>query len=438
MKYAWHISVLAFVLISVYGTFKASKEKTGLYPERPIKVIVPYNAGGGTDTFVRLINQAIKNNKLLSKPLVVVNKPGGATTIGSSYVRYARPDGYTVLCLHEALLTTYATGQSPHGPEAFEPISATGEDGQMILVSKDSKYKTMKDFMKAAEDKPNTVKFGVSLNAPPHFSGIMLENINGAKFRFVPTGGAAKRLSALVGGHIDAAIFTVSEYERFKESGLEALVYLGEERHPQVDYVPTGKELGYPVVNNNLQYWWFPKGTDPEIITFFAEVLKKAMNTEVMKKELDRLMIIPKVIDGEALKSRIGNKMNDFKSMKVERRVEVPNLTNWTIGFIAFFGMIVLLKSFRKESAELEEVGADFKLRNDLALGTVILTLIYAALLSFHIMEFRLATALYVLATGAFLTGFDKKKLIYVGEISLVMSLGLYFVFTELFLIYLP
>ena len=438
MKYFWHGLVISIVITSVVGTFLASKKKSGVYPERPIKVIVPYNAGGGTDTFVRLINQAIKKEKLLQTPLVVVNKPGGATTIGSSYVRYARPDGYTVLCLHEALMTTYATGQSPHGPEAFESISATGEDGQMILVSKNSKFKTMKEFMEAAENEPNTVKFGVSLNAPPHFSGIMLENINGAKFRFVPTGGAAKRLSALVGGHIDAAIFTVSEYERFKESGLEALVYLGEERHPQVDYVPTGKELGYPVVNNNLQYWWFPKGTDPKIISFFADVLKKAMETDLMKKELDRLMIIPKVIDGDALKSRIENKMKDFKSMKIERRVELPNLTNWTIGLIAFFGIIVLIKSFRKKTEKEGVKEEEFKLRNDLALGTVILTLVYAAVLSLHIMEFRLATALYVLAAGSYLTGFDKKKLIYVGELSLVMSLGLYFVFTELFLIYLP
>ena len=438
MKYAWHISVLAFVAFSVYGTFVASKNREGVYPERPIKVIVPYNPGGGTDTFVRILNKAIQDEKLLPQPIVVVNKPGGDTTIGSSFVRYARPDGYTILCLHEALMTTFATGQSPHGPDAFEPISATGEDGQMILVSKNSKYKTMKDFMEAAEKNPNTVKFGVSLNAPPHFSGIMLENVNGAKFRFVPTGGAAKRLSSLVGGHIDAAIFTVSEYVRFKESGLEALAYLSDERHPTVDYVPTGKELGYPVENNNLQYWWFPKGTDPEIIEYFASVLKKAMNSEYVKKRLNELQIIPKIIEGDALKARINTKMAAFKKMKIERRVEVPNLTNWTIGFIIFFGLIVVLRSFKKNDADDGEEDDGLKLRNDLAVGTVILTLVYAIVLSLHVMEFRLATALYVLATGCFLTGFDKKKLVYVVELSLVMSLGLYFVFTELFLIYLP
>lgn len=439
MKYFWHAGVLAFVVCSVYGSFMASREKTGVYPERPIKVIVPYNSGGGTDTFVRIINKAIKaqGDKLLSQPLVVVNKPGGATTIGSSYVRYARPDGYTVLCLHEALMTSYATGQSPHGPDAFEPISATGEDGQMLLVSSHSKYKSMKDLMDAARENPNTVKFGVSLNAPTHFSGIMLEKVSDAKFRFVPTGGAAKRLSSLIGGHIDAAIFTVSEYISFKASGLEALAYLSEERHPTVDYVPTGKELGYPVVNNNLQYWWFPKGTDPQTVDFFAGVLREAMNTEFMKNELTSRQIIPRVIDGDALKSRIRNKMKEFKEMEIERRVELPDVTKWTIILIIFFGVTALVKSFKKEKTAAEEA-EEFKLRNDLAVGAVILTLVYALVLSFHIVDFRLATALYVMAAGAYLSGFEKKKLIYVAELSLVMSLGLYFVFTELFLISLP
>ena len=437
MKIAWHIIVCSFIAFSIIGTIIASKEKGGVYPERPIKVIVPYNAGGGTDTFVRIINKAIQDNELLPQPLVVVNKPGGATTIGSSYVRYSRADGYTILCLHEALMTTYATGQSPHGPQAFEPISATGEEGQMILVSKNSKYKTMKEFMDAAEQNPNTIKFGVNLNAPPHFSGIMLEKVNGAKFRFVPTGGAAKRLSALVGGHIDAAIFTVSEYIRYKDSGLEALVYLGDERHPKIDYVPTGAELGYPVSNSNLQYWWYPKGTDPQIIDYFAGVLKKAMETEYVKKKMDELQIIPKVIEGQQLKDRIKRKMDSFKSMQVERRVEVPSMANWTIGAAAFFGLIVLVKSFRGgEKSEEEELG--FKLRNDLAAGTVILTLIYAIVLSLHLMEFRFATGIYVMVTGFYLTGFDRSKLVYITELALVMSLGLYYVFTELFLIYLP
>ena len=106
MKIAWHISVALFVLISIIGTYLASQKQEKAYPYKPVKVIIPYNPGGGTDTFVRILNKAIKDDKIMAHPLVVVNKPGGSTTIGSSFVKYAKPDGYTMLCLHEALMTT--------------------------------------------------------------------------------------------------------------------------------------------------------------------------------------------------------------------------------------------------------------------------------------------------------------------------------------------
>ncbi|MCM8533462.1 MAG: tripartite tricarboxylate transporter substrate-binding protein, partial [Lentisphaeraceae bacterium] len=105
LKTTWHVFVVAFVGYSLYGSFMASKEASQKFPYKPIRVIVPYSPGGGTDTFVRIINKAIKDEKLMPHPMVVVNKPGGATTIGSSFVKYSKPDGYTMLCLHEALMT---------------------------------------------------------------------------------------------------------------------------------------------------------------------------------------------------------------------------------------------------------------------------------------------------------------------------------------------
>ena len=440
-KALWHVCVVAFVAYSVYGSYMANKDRSDQYPKKPLTVVVPYAAGGGTDTFVRIIDKAIKDEKLMPHSFVVMNKPGGATTIGSSFVRYAKPDGYTILCLHEALMTTKATGQSPHGPEDFAPIAATGEEGQMILVSEKSPFKNLKDFVQAAEAKPNTLKFGVNKNAPPHFSGIMLEQAsNGAKFRFVQTGGASNRLSQLQGGHVDVAIFTVSEYVRYKASGLRALAYLGLERHPDpaIADVPTGKEQGYPITNNNLQYWWFPKGTDQKLIDYFTEVLTKAMETKYVKGKLDELKIIPRVISGNQLKERIVKKMDSFNNMKVEKGVEVPNLVNWTLGFIIFFGAIVGVKTVREEKEASTGEAIDFKPRNDLALGIIFMTLVYAVVISLHVIDFRLATGIYVFAAGGLLTKFSKEKMIFTIEIALLMSLGLYFVFTEIFLIELP
>ncbi|MCM8535876.1 MAG: tripartite tricarboxylate transporter substrate-binding protein [Lentisphaeraceae bacterium] len=436
LKTAWHIFVVAFVGYSLYGSFIASKEASQKFPYKPIRVVVPYNPGGGTDTFVRIINKAIKDEKLMPHPMVVVNKPGGATTIGSSYVKYSKPDGYTMLCLHEALMTTKATGQSPHGPEAFEHISATGEEGQMILVSKNSPYQTMAELMKAAHEKPNTVTFGITQNAPPHFSGIMLEKtVEGTAFRFVPTGGAANRLSSLLGGHVDAAIFTVSEFIRYRDSGLNALVYLGNERNTAIPEVPTGKELGFDVVNSNLQYWWFPKDTPKEIVSYMTGVFARAMETDYVKGKLDELKITPKVISGAALQKRIDSKMSGFSLMKVDQRTSLPDMTFWTICAILIFAVLSFARR-KKHFTEKEE--SEVIPRNDLALGVTIMTLGYAVLLSVGGLGFRTATLVFVLATGFYLTGFAKDKRIYIFELGLIMSFGLYFVFTQIFLIDLP
>ena len=446
IKKTWHICVVVFVAYAAYGSYIASKNRGTEYPQKPINVVIPYAAGGGTDTFVRFINKAVRDEKMMPQPIVVVNKPGGATTIGSSFVKYAKPDGYTVLCLHEALMTTKATGQSPHGPEAFEPIAATGEEGQMILVKSDSPYKTLKELVNAAEEKPNTIKFGADMNTPPHFSGIMLEEAsNGAKFRFVSTGGAAKRLSAVLGGHIDAAIFMGSEYIRYKSMGLRALAYLGDERHPskEINIVPTGKEQGYPVVNNNLQYWWFPKGTDQAKIDYFKAVLKKAMATEYVNGKLDDLKIIPRIIEGQELHDRVKKKMAGFEKMKIEKTLKLPNISNWSLGLTFFFGFLVVVRTFLKkgpddDEEELFEDDTDLKLRHDYSIGISILTLLYALVLSLQLVDFRISTAIFVFAGGLFLTGFDKKKIIYTVEVALIMSLGLFFVFSEFFKIDMP
>ena len=105
------------------------------YPSRPIKVIVPFGAGGGSDTFVRIIQKAIEDNQLLPQPLVVINVPGAGGTIGSQRATNAAPDGYTILNLHQGILTAKYSGKVDHGPEAFEPIIATSEDAMILAVA---------------------------------------------------------------------------------------------------------------------------------------------------------------------------------------------------------------------------------------------------------------------------------------------------------------
>ncbi len=127
--------LFAVFLIVVSGCAQSSTSEPVTYPQRPIKLIVPFAAGGGSDTFARILQKAIEEHQLLSQPLVIINVPGAGGTVGSRRVKNARPDGYTLLLLHEGIMTSQAAGLTNFGPEAFQPICGTGSTGMVICLA---------------------------------------------------------------------------------------------------------------------------------------------------------------------------------------------------------------------------------------------------------------------------------------------------------------
>ena len=433
-----HALVVGLIAWAGYQYFASGSHDGGDYPRKPIRVVVPFQPGGGSDTFVRILQKAIKDNDLMPQPLVVVNKPGGGTSIGSSYVKNARPDGYTVLCLHDALMVAKSAGQSLNGPADFEAVAATGEFGEVVVVSEDSPYRDLPAIMAAARETPETVKFGVSLNTPPHFSAILLENsVPGTRFRFVATGGGANRLTGLVGGHLDVIILSVGEYIRFAPNGLRAIAYLGEERLAAIPDIPTAIEAGYPISSSNLHQWWFPRGTKPEVVTYFAKILVAAMQTDYVLQRTAELQILPRFMAEEELENRIAAKLDAFGAVKPASRVDLPNFTHWTLGFVTVFALLVVAQ-WRAKSPTTTGGSGRARLRFDLAFGTMAMVVVYVLLMGLGVLSFVWATMLFIGVAGLFLTGSEKSKLIYVAESALVMSFGLHFVFVQLFTIDLP
>ena len=204
------------VLISLLSVAAAGCDRpvsqTKSYPAKAIKVIVPFAAGGGSDSFARIIQSAVEDEHLLAEKLVIVNVPGAGGTIGSRRVKHARPDGYTVLLLHEGMMTAKYSGTAAYGAEAFEPIAGSGDATQVIAVRGGSSYQDLQDLMTVAADRPDEIIFAANIGAPSHFAGLMLEQAaSGAKFRYTQTGGGAKRFAALQGGHVNVSAFSIAE-----------------------------------------------------------------------------------------------------------------------------------------------------------------------------------------------------------------------------------
>lgn len=430
--------VWVLIALSAYQYFKAGSFWGNEYPRKPIRVVVPFQPGGSSDTFVRFVQKAINDNALMPQPLVVVNKPGGGTSIGSGYVKDARPDGYTVLCLHEALMVAKSAGQSPNGPDDFEAVAATGEFGIIVMVSEDSPYQSLNELMQAAKEQPGSIIFGTNLNTPAHFTAIMLERtLPGAAFRFVATGGGAHRLAGIMGGHLDVIILSVGEYLRFRQNGLKAVAYLGPERLEAIPDIPTGEELGFPVYGANLHYWWFPKGTDPFIVNYFAEILGKVMQTDYLLERTEELQILPRIITGQKLAHRIQDRMRAYDRIKPDNPVELPDFEKWTLFFVFVFSAALLVKFlfYREPIVHMSE---EKGLLYPIAFGTLAMTVAYVLLMGLNLLSFVWATIIYILMVGLFLRQFKIRKCRSVVEVALLMSFGLHFVFTQLFTIDLP
>ena len=265
------------------------------WPEKPIKLIVPFKAGGTSDQTGRVFQAAIKENNLLSKPITIVNV-GGHFSIGSRQVMEAPADGHNFLLIHIALMGGEGSGALNFGWRDFEPVAATGEFCLFPMVRKDSGINSVKELLDAAKAKPDSLIFGANLGAINHMAGIMLQELNpGAKFRFVQIGGGTANFTALTGAQTNATVNAGAEVIKFTrmpdgsenpETQVKPLAYTGAERFGPLNHLPTMKELGYDM-EFCIKSWWFaPKGTPKEAIDGFANALKAATKTDRYKKFL--------------------------------------------------------------------------------------------------------------------------------------------------------
>ena len=266
--------------IAVTATAGAAQAE---WPVKPIKLVVPFGAGGGSDTSARIYQKAIQDNKILSQPLTVINVPGAGGSIGARQVKDAKADGYTFLLIHVALLSRQAAGLIDFGYQDFELIAGTEVNNSVLAVPANSRFKTLADLVAEGKSSPNKIVFGVNLGANKHMEGILLEQKSGSKFRFAQIGGDAKNVAALKGGIIDVAPLSVGSFNSLGGGSFRALAIYAPKRHPNAKDIPTFVEQGYDVTYTVQNFWFAPKGTPKEAINGFAAALKKAGETSYAK-----------------------------------------------------------------------------------------------------------------------------------------------------------
>jgi tripartite-type tricarboxylate transporter receptor subunit TctC len=277
------------------------------YPEKPIRVVVPLAAGGGSDIFARLLQPGLQEQ--LGVPIVVVNVPGAGTAIGSRQVLTAEPDGYTVLLNHVAMHSLFALGKTDFSYKDFAVVAGTTAVPNMIVTRADAPYKTLKDLFSAAGAKPDNIIAGVNIGAPNHLSiALAAARAGGAKFRYVQTGGANETVTALLGGQAEVGILTTADAGPFRESDeLRFLAVLDNERNADYPDVPTAKEQGVDVRMVLDYYWYMPKGTPQESVVRFADALEAVIKNDATQKSLKDLLIAPTFTRGNEAEAALSD-----------------------------------------------------------------------------------------------------------------------------------
>lgn len=424
----------AALLVSALAASPASGAED--YPNRPIQVIVPFGAGGNSDTIARVIQRAIADHDLLPQPLVIQNVPGAGGTIGSRRALHAESDGHTLLFLHEGIITARYSGAASWDWRDFAPVAATGRNGGVIAVGADSRFQRLDDLLQAAAGNPDSLTFATNIGAPAHFWAMRLEDaVPGARFRYVQSGGGSARFHALKGGHVEATAFSVAEYLSYHDGGLRALALLSETRDPALAEVPTAHEQGIHLITSNLQCWWAPSGTPPDRIDTLAKALRAALETPEFRKFAAGQQIEPVFLSPERLTSEMIARETEIASVAPRAIAKLPDLPRILALLAAVAGLGAFL--IRPGSPQQGKV-RDPTLFNHRAIGLVALTLGYALVLALAPIPFFWPTFAFLVGAG-FLLG-NRHRLAFPAFVAFaaLMAFGLPWIFETVFGITLP
>lgn len=235
------------------------------YPDRPIKLIVPWAAGGDTDNIFRPFVPPLQ--KALGGATVVIANIGGASgTVGAREAKGSPADGYTLYAEHDYIHSTYYTGVSDVNYWDFEPVCLISSTPSVLTASPKTTWKTVKELIDDARQRPGQISVGATLGSTSHFFPALVEKAAGVKFKYVSYDGLAQRMNAILGGHIDLTDGNLTQKGKVDAGQLRFLAIATEKRSPELPNVPTLKELGLNVEYTVSRGLMAPKGTPGDVI----------------------------------------------------------------------------------------------------------------------------------------------------------------------------
>jgi tripartite-type tricarboxylate transporter receptor subunit TctC len=280
------LAAVATVLPSVASTAWAQSN----YPAKPIRLVVPFPPGGGTDILARVIGQKLSES--LGQPVVIENKPGAGGNIGVDTVAKSPPDGYSIVIGQTSNLAVNPTlyPKLPYNPvKDLAPISLVASAPLVMVVAANSPFKSLDDVITAAKAKPGDITFASpGSGTVAHLSGELLQRAANIKFQHIPYKGASQALTDLMGGQVQLYMSSVpTALSQIKGGRLRALVVTSTKRLPDLPDVPTVAESGFKDFESSTWFGLLARaGTPQPIISRLNSEVNRVLQTAEVREKI--------------------------------------------------------------------------------------------------------------------------------------------------------
>ncbi len=314
------LSMLALVLLP---TIAAAQD----YPNKQVRVVVPWVVGGGADAVARILGQ--KLNEMWSQPVIVDNRGGATGTIGTDVVAKAPGDGYTLLLGNNSTYVYAVTlyKKLPYDPDKdLTPISRVAEVPHVLSVHPSVPVKTAKELVEYIKANPGKLSFGSSgTGSTPHVAGELFMNLTGTKLLHVPYKGAGQSVADTVSGQVQVSFDTLPSVVSFIQAGrLRPLAVLGPKRVASLPDVPTSAEAGYPGAEGSTWYGLYgPANMPPAVVKKIHDDVAVAVRMPDVKSRLDTLGAVETAsMSSEELKANVKAEVAKYATVLKNMGVE--------------------------------------------------------------------------------------------------------------------